>query len=397
MRYFRFLCLCIGFILLACKQNETEVGTSIKLINNKPINIELSDIVNNITYVKLETRDECMLGNISYVKYDDGHYFVQDEYGIYSFDENGNFISQIGRKGRASNEYINITTFFLDRYNNRVGIVCNATNKLMYFDYEGCFIETIMLDPDKSNIESAQCLNIQGDILVSYPMKNIYFGDNDMLYCLFKYINGRYEYKPLMSNPDISTGQVQFTHLRYPILNHKEKTYAIGIFSHDVYELQEEKLVQAYTIDYIKPILNINELIRTNKQVSPFELYEKKKKTDCSLGITTMFSNGNYLIYGIDRHTLLFDGQRCVLINDVYDKNYDIYIMGLAQCGGISDENIGHDTAETMLNNLKYGRISNKNLYEMVKGLDIDDNPIVYRYSLKDNIVDYLIEKYNLQ
>ena len=71
--------------------------------------------------------------------------------------------------------------------------------------------------------------------------------------------------------------------------------------------------------------------------------------------------------------------------------------MGLAQCGGISDENIGHDTAETMLNNLKYGRISNKNLYEMVKGLDIDDNPIVYRYSLKDNIVDYLIEKYNLQ
>lgn len=61
VRYFRFLCLCIGFILLACKQNETKIGTSVKLINNEPINIELSDIVDNIAYVKLETRDECML------------------------------------------------------------------------------------------------------------------------------------------------------------------------------------------------------------------------------------------------------------------------------------------------------------------------------------------------
>lgn len=72
--------------------------------------------------------------------------FVKTTDGLYSFDWNGRFISQYGEKGRASNEYIYVTTFFVDTDSKEVCLIDATQEKFLYFKYDGTFIRKETLE-----------------------------------------------------------------------------------------------------------------------------------------------------------------------------------------------------------------------------------------------------------
>lgn len=92
-----------GYIGYKTSQTDTptnESHLSLNVINkDKPVNVELRDIVDSIQYTVLESSASCMLGEITRVKKTDGYYFVRDDFGLYAFDEEGHFINEISQKG----------------------------------------------------------------------------------------------------------------------------------------------------------------------------------------------------------------------------------------------------------------------------------------------------------
>ena len=72
--------------------------------------------------------------------------FVKTNDGLYSFDWNGRFVSQYGEKGRASNEYIYVTTFFVDTKSKEVCLIDATQEKFLYFKYDGTFLRKETLE-----------------------------------------------------------------------------------------------------------------------------------------------------------------------------------------------------------------------------------------------------------
>lgn len=77
--------------------------------------LDLSCILtDSIEIIKLNTSDECLIGEIKQVSFTDQFIFVSDPYvsqKIFMFDKNGKFVKNIGRQGGGPGEYSIISKF----------------------------------------------------------------------------------------------------------------------------------------------------------------------------------------------------------------------------------------------------------------------------------------------
>ena len=74
--------------------------------------IMMSSFVNSISYIPLETKDECLIGCIDEIIVTDDFYYIVDETkacSVLCFDISGKFICKLGSRGPASGEYMQIT------------------------------------------------------------------------------------------------------------------------------------------------------------------------------------------------------------------------------------------------------------------------------------------------
>lgn len=72
--------------------------------------------------------------------------FVKTNDGLYSFDWNGRFVSKFGEKGRASNEYVYVTSFFVDTDSKEVCLIDATQEKFLYFKYDGTYLRKETLE-----------------------------------------------------------------------------------------------------------------------------------------------------------------------------------------------------------------------------------------------------------
>lgn len=108
-----FMLLLIYFCFFSsCKNKkvkETEVYTTEinirKSLQQKKMNIPLSNLTEEIKYIPLETNDSCLLHGIYRLMLADEHIFASDGLVLYQFDLSGRFVRQIGRQGRGPGEH----------------------------------------------------------------------------------------------------------------------------------------------------------------------------------------------------------------------------------------------------------------------------------------------------
>ena len=68
--------------------------------------LKISEISNSIEYVKLETKNECLIEQIKYLDISDKYIIIHDWNKCLLFSRSGKFLKQIGKKGRGPGEYI---------------------------------------------------------------------------------------------------------------------------------------------------------------------------------------------------------------------------------------------------------------------------------------------------
>lgn len=135
-----FLC---SLIMVSChqpvKEGVIEVISNLN-VSEEPLQEAL--IYKNVKIVKLETTPSSLLGNINRIEMNDSLIFVL-EYGKLSiFTLDGKFISQVGKKGEGPDEYIVLSSFYIDNKKQQVTIIDNYKNTMIHYDFSGKYVST---------------------------------------------------------------------------------------------------------------------------------------------------------------------------------------------------------------------------------------------------------------
>ena len=128
--------------------NEMTLGINLSKNVKEVQQLNLSDAVERVEIVKLETTDESILSNIHYVKVTSNDIWVKHykDYRIFRFSRNGKFLNTVGKIGQGPGEYVQSANFQLNDTNKEIYIQ-STTNGILAYDYDGNFKRYITKKP----------------------------------------------------------------------------------------------------------------------------------------------------------------------------------------------------------------------------------------------------------
>ncbi|MCK9305839.1 MAG: 6-bladed beta-propeller, partial [Bacteroidales bacterium] len=129
--------LCFS-LLFSCSGDSSSGKENIIDVENALKNFcvgNLGDYASNIDYIRLETNDSSVLGNITDIFLEKGLLFIADDKDVCRiFDSNGKYIRSINRIGRGPEEYLSIRDMY----------VSSKTGNIMIMDHSGVITEYSM-------------------------------------------------------------------------------------------------------------------------------------------------------------------------------------------------------------------------------------------------------------
>lgn len=163
IKYLMAIVFC-AMSLTACKNSkekhkeEFSAGPPhiIDLINNLDHKKDffLSDLVEDISYIPLETNPECLLGWANVIPAGENLLVApSDQTPLLLFDNEGNYIRKIGSIGKGPGEYLNFVfnTQYLEQ-NQHIYILCSGLMKVLEYDTKGLLISEFKLTEQTSGL-----------------------------------------------------------------------------------------------------------------------------------------------------------------------------------------------------------------------------------------------------
>lgn len=126
------------------KKNNNSVNTIPRIsldLNDQKQSIPFSEIFKDSKFVKLQTSEDALLGNVKRVYLLNDTIFISSSTSILLFDMAGVFLGQIKKQGNGPSEYTKISDFILDKNNKIIEIFDRAQKKILLFDFKGNFID----------------------------------------------------------------------------------------------------------------------------------------------------------------------------------------------------------------------------------------------------------------
>lgn len=133
--------LTIGFLFIGCEESGKKISEIILQIDpdNTRENVDLSSFLeDSVSVIKLETLDDCLIADIKKIEFTKDFIFIKDDANpvIFQFDKNGKYIKSIGQEGQGPGEYIKLGDFvvmgdslYIDDMYGRKIIIYSINNK----------------------------------------------------------------------------------------------------------------------------------------------------------------------------------------------------------------------------------------------------------------------------
>ncbi len=131
----------------------------IDLKNATGEDVELSSLVKKISYIKLETKENCLIGNIDKIQLFNDKIYICDEtksIAVFVFDKQGHFLFKLARGIGAPGEFTNLSDFVVNERDSCIYILSRNQNMLLKYSPTGKFIHNIHIPP---YIDNFQALN----------------------------------------------------------------------------------------------------------------------------------------------------------------------------------------------------------------------------------------------
>jgi hypothetical protein len=152
-KYYLIICFTVFFSCKDKKNRHTtaDIPKSANTVTvsldavNKSQAVNIADLVDSVRFIKLETTDESLIGEILHVIFHEGLYYVNDRISssILVFDWTGKYKFKISNKGRGPGEYIEISRLLLDEKNRQILIYDVHSRKMIYYTFDGEFIKEV--------------------------------------------------------------------------------------------------------------------------------------------------------------------------------------------------------------------------------------------------------------
>lgn len=123
------------FLFFSCAEGSEKID----LLKDKG-ELLLSSIGDSITYIPLETNDECLIGGIAKAIYEENIIYLIDPMNkcIWLFNDKGKFVSQLSKLGQGPGEYIGLETFTVK--NGIIYILDVVYHKILRYNNAGQFL-----------------------------------------------------------------------------------------------------------------------------------------------------------------------------------------------------------------------------------------------------------------
>lgn len=144
--------LVIVVVLIGCDNNGSQEPDlkKLKVDVSEEKDFLLSNLVDTLIIVPLETQENALIGSVAKVETTDKYIFVLDNSiaeALFMFDWNGNLIHAFQGNGDGPREFIRASNFFLNPNMKSVYIQDNSLGKIIELDYKGEFIQEKKIDP----------------------------------------------------------------------------------------------------------------------------------------------------------------------------------------------------------------------------------------------------------
>lgn len=152
-----FILFIAAFALTGCHRGNTESETSenetIRLaidLDRKSDKASFYDIFESVSLIQLETTDEALLNHIDKIIFQHDSIFIMDKKQgtIFLFDAKGRFLNKLAKLGAGPDEYVNLSDFAVNNYNNSLELLA-AYDGITCYDLNFNFLKKIPLADKK--------------------------------------------------------------------------------------------------------------------------------------------------------------------------------------------------------------------------------------------------------
>jgi len=404
------LWIIISIIVLSCgtgRQNPEPVKeynrnqffiVNYEEILDQPTEVKLSEIANDVCYVRLETADNCLLHTYADFFFTDDFIFVDNVYYILQFTRDGKFIKQIGKQGRGPGEIGIIRMLSVIDSEKLLIAQTNWARKLYYFNYDGEFLKSLTV-PD---VRSIRILPDHRQLFYDTPvwgmekyvflLRNI---DGDTL----SVVNNHYKWENQIGYSS-SVGYHLFT----PFYETAGTTSMKYMYNDTVYHIMNDSIIQEYLLNMGKYKLPDENRIEVSG--GGFELFKEKSKgyrfaVSMEANEKIYIASEEYsdskeqhqwnMIYdrrsGAGKLVVDSQGYPGKLINDI-DGGSDFWPRGKVNDSTLyvpilPHQITGKKNSEKFAKNEAMNYQGKRQFLEMIGSLDENDNPVLMIVKLK--------------
>ena len=396
--------LILIIVLFSCTQKK-ELDNIVDLTSITDPNVtNLTELGADISYIPLETNEDCFITRIDKLIYEGDSYFLGsiDKYYelpkkgsppppmmpvrsiLYRFSKNGEFICQIGREGRAPSEYKHIKDFLLNKSNNTIEIF--SPNKIKEFSLDGIWKKNIPIEYNR--ISSLFHTNNQFLAFINNSR-----GQNEYSFVLIdangKVLN-KFENKHKFNiSKNIIAYSSECIFYQYDGILHCKELHSDTIFSFEngtfipkyILKQGEAKYTPDLRGEYIFKNNNRDKIIIQKKSFESknylFYQYHWKNRDNCliknkSNGVQYLIDNGTGLVNNLDNGPN-FKIQNTVTIDGIE------YLVSWINAFELK----AHVATEAFKNSTPKYPEKKKELKKLVNSLKEDDNPVLMLVRLK--------------
>lgn len=145
--------------------SQVQINIDAKITSHKEI--KLSDIIDDINYIPLETKRECLIGSPSEIRFTENFFFVKNHLppSLCQFDKTGRFITNIGQQGKGPGEFNRLRSFCIDKRNENAILYAKHPDKLLIYGFDGN-LKNIVSCPDDQPVNEIETFSIDNYILM---------------------------------------------------------------------------------------------------------------------------------------------------------------------------------------------------------------------------------------
>ncbi len=355
----------------------TDIKGEEKILKNAAL---MSKHLDSCSLIQLETRHECLIGEINKILIHKERIYIMDRKvtnSVFIFDLNGKWISTIARIGHGPGEYINISDMFIDPKQETLNLVAYANKKILSFSLDGK--ELLSEITHSYPIQSMEAS--RGGSYIGYTGTQSFNKDaNSTMICFKDHSLSKPSYRAF----PLPEGGTIYSSLESSLSNCAGDIYYMQPILNKIYKMDPDSIYLAYEFDF--PSRNPD----PNLTQEQFESLTSEKKSNTIFRIMrfTQFSAGFIAEVNFKGSSkLIFVTDNLNSVEVIQTINNPLLKFGFGRIVGLSTQNIiTQHNSQTVKRTLE-----NKNFSEQVKEvkklirnpIKEDDNPILCIYHLK--------------